>query len=296
MIAPPITDRALWEQWRRSGLGGSDIPIILGLTSWSTPGEIWASKLDTAAPTVVTERMQWGNLLENQIIDEWARRHDLDVPADHRQVRAIDEAHPWRIATIDGHTPDLIIEAKNTSLRPWDEPPAHYVAQVTWQLGNAGADRAVIVALHQGVELVEYPIDFDPELYDLIAARADEFWGHVVAERHPTDALQADPQLIELARGHEALRSARLEYEKKEKAAKATLILWLDGHTEAHVGGQALVTHRSVPRTGLDADALVEAYATATSTDPQTVRDLFTTHTSSPRLNVVAKTLKELTT
>ena len=37
-------NRAEWLNWRRTGLGGSDIAAVLGLSKWRTPWDVWADK------------------------------------------------------------------------------------------------------------------------------------------------------------------------------------------------------------------------------------------------------------
>jgi predicted phage-related endonuclease len=46
-------NRADWLEWRRGGIGGSDVAAILGVSPWRTEFDVWASKV---APDVVPER------------------------------------------------------------------------------------------------------------------------------------------------------------------------------------------------------------------------------------------------
>ena len=46
-----MTDREQWLQWRKKGIGASDIPIIMGMTSWSSPTQLWREKRGEATQT-----------------------------------------------------------------------------------------------------------------------------------------------------------------------------------------------------------------------------------------------------
>lgn len=291
-----MDDRDEWLEWRRQGLGGSDIPIILGLTSWGSPGEVWASKVDPEHPGIVaTERMQWGNILENIVIDEWARRHDIDPETIKRQVRVEHAEHPWRRATLDGLRDAVVVEAKNTSERPWDTLPEHYRAQNLWQIGNTpGATEGVVIALHQGIELVEYPVEFDADLYERLAGFAAKFWQNVLDRRHPNDAIEATETIKARAIHFADLRERRLALAKEEDAAKAELLLALDGHPEAHVNGAPLVTDKTTDSGQLDTAALIEAHARLTRSDAETVKSMYLKPKPTRRVNVVAKTLEQI--
>ena len=38
------SERAEWLDWRRGGIGSSDIAAIIGLSPWATPYSVWAEK------------------------------------------------------------------------------------------------------------------------------------------------------------------------------------------------------------------------------------------------------------
>lgn len=286
-------DRDAWLAWRRQGIGGSDIPVIAGYSTWTSPADIWADKLGIADERPITERMRWGQVLEDPALDEWAKEEDIEIVA--RQPRVHDPDHPWRRVTPDRLTPDTAIDGKVTSQAPWpDGPPMGYVAQVTWQMGLAERERGQLVVLHQGVEQRTYDIPWSAKFFAALCAKADEFWQHVLDGRHPTDAIEADARIIDLARQLDQTGTERRALEKEEDRLKAELRLALAGHPSAHIGGKDIVTDRTSDRAGLDTTALIDAYAALTDTDPDTVRQVFATSTPSRTLRTT-KHLKELT-
>ena len=147
-----------WLTERRSGIGGSDIAGIAGISPWASPWSVWASKVGLAAdsaPDEWTPSMRLGTDLE-PVIGEWfTRETGLTVAGEQTLVRHRRIAHHF--ATVDGFVLDSptttslsalgVFEAKYTA-DAWDELPDHYVAQVQWQLhctglaGGLGGDAA----------------------------------------------------------------------------------------------------------------------------------------------------------
>ncbi len=289
--------RLEWLEWRRQGLGGSDIPRILGICpeSWGTPADIWAEKLATTPPEEIpSEPIKWGHKLESLILDDWTGKHG---PETLRNQLAVDPAKPWRRCSLDGVTTDLtqIVEAKNVSAWPWETPPDYYVAQVTWCMGVTGIHKADIHALFRGNTPVTYPVEWDEELFALISERADEWWKtHVVDKRHPTDAIEATPTIIELVNSLAAVSADRLALEKQEAALKKDLACVLDGATAAHINGLNIVELRSVTRSTVDNAAVITELAELTGRTPEEIKRAHTiTSTSNPTVYPVKKNLKK---
>lgn len=71
-IACATESRAEWLRSRKGGIGASDVPIILGATSYGSALEVYAQKCgDEPDPEELeeTEPMLWGKLLEPAIRD-----------------------------------------------------------------------------------------------------------------------------------------------------------------------------------------------------------------------------------
>jgi putative phage-type endonuclease len=67
-----------WLAARRTGIGGSDIAAILGLSPWRTPLDVYRDKVD-GAEQPETEAMRWGRLLEDVIAREYAVRAGVRI-------------------------------------------------------------------------------------------------------------------------------------------------------------------------------------------------------------------------
>lgn len=180
-----MSDRAAWLAERRTGIGSSDIAGILGLSPYTTPFQVWLSKMEELEEDTESEPMRWGRLLESLILDEWERTtgERTDRYGD-RLIRSSD--YPWLLASPDAMTADGIpIDAKVTSDWSWDEPPAHYRLQSLHQQIVVGADHGLIVALHAGRQLETYRVDRDETVAAEIIAASQEFWRLVESGEPP---------------------------------------------------------------------------------------------------------------
>lgn len=257
-------NRSEWLKARRAGVGASDIAAIMGISPWSTPFQVWASKVAEIPEDEGSEQMKWGRILENVILDEWALDHSPVVERG-RLVRSVDV--PIMMATPDGITitphPDsrpAVAEAKNRAEWSWDSIPKHYHAQVQWQLAVTGYEVGYLIVLFAGrhLETFEIKADLDYQVIQLAAALG--FWQLVEAnEPPPTDGadnpLMASlwpyhtEQAIEIGVDaaielYEA-RSADKMASGRRDAAEASIKATLGEADTAVVGQQVIATWRN---------------------------------------------------
>ena len=177
-VASPEKDQKEWLKERTAGIGGSEIAAIMGENHWSSPRQIWMSKIgmfDDKQPTQ-SEAARWGNLLETAVATEWGVRNNrkwIHIPV---IIQSDDE--PWLFANIDGFTlsddEELItgiLEVKTTSaynLSQWEEGPLpyHYICQVNWYCGITGLDQYDLVCLVGGQKLYSYTLPAVKELFE----------------------------------------------------------------------------------------------------------------------------------
>ena len=66
--------REEWLRLRRTGIGASDSPAILGASPWSSGLAVYAEKIDTDAPIEEeSERLMWGHILEPVILERFVK-------------------------------------------------------------------------------------------------------------------------------------------------------------------------------------------------------------------------------
>ena len=200
-------DRTEWLRWRRSGIGGSDIAALLGLSTWSSPYRLWCDKsgiLDNADESE-TDRQRLGKRMESVLELEF---HDATgLTAGHPQTRVVDKNHDWRRATLDalaveGDDVLGVVEFKTDGRFAWpDGPPPNLRAQLIWQMGICGLDHGWLAVLHAGFKFLTYPVEWDADAradWSLMCERADRFWhDHVLAgEPPPVDGSAATARTL----------------------------------------------------------------------------------------------------
>jgi hypothetical protein len=157
-----------WHELRSSGIGGSEVAIICGLSKWESAFTLWAKKTGRIEESFAgSEAMEWGNRLEPVIIDKFAECHPefnvyRDVGTWHHPDRE------WQRANPDGifwNGDELgIIEVKTSQFEDdWrDGVPRYYEAQVQWYLQVFGYNRAFVVALFHGNKYAEFEVLASP--------------------------------------------------------------------------------------------------------------------------------------
>lgn len=192
-------DRTAWLQARRSGIGGSDIAAILGLSKWRTPLEVYQSKRGEAPDQPDNDAMRWGRYLEPAVRQAYADAtgYEVRVPTDMlRHPR-----HEFAVANIDGFVEDRtgrIFEAKTArSGDGWGEPgsdqiPQPYLLQVQWYMEVTALPVADVATLIGGSDFRIYTVEADRELQQMLLDAAAEFWSRVLRGDPPEPVTVAD--------------------------------------------------------------------------------------------------------
>ena len=205
MTALDLTvEQANWLDWRRHGLGGSDIGALLGLSKWQSPWSLWADKLGLLADTETTARQRIGHRMEAVLAAEFRDHTGLYIAGE--QTRCTSKAWPIARCTIDGYVcedpddgePLGIWEAKTDAHFSWpDGPPASYLAQARWNMMVTGTTACWLTVMFAGFRCETFEIlQHQPDV-DLMLDRAREFWQHIeTGEPPPVDASDATTAAI----------------------------------------------------------------------------------------------------
>lgn len=201
-------DRGGWLAARNHGvgIGSSDVAAMVGLSSWSSPFDLYWRLIGGDADEVpVSDAMHWGSRLETVILDEYADRHPAQL-LDRRGLVVAHTDRPWQrcspdaLATIRTTRPDGttgqrtdVVEVKTSGSRDgWggagtDEIPVAYRCQVMWQMDTVGADRAVVPVLFGDSDYREYSVAYDPADAQILRAAAVDLVSRVEHGRcgHP---------------------------------------------------------------------------------------------------------------
>lgn len=195
---------AAWHEERRTGLGGSDMPAILGLCPFGgTPVSVWRQKVGLDRPNMQeTPDMRRGNLLEPIIRDLY--REETGHRVEHSEAILRHPIETWAIAHLDGTifpadddqgtpAPPGVLEIKAPRIRGFlaleeNGVPAHYQAQAQHYMGVTGFQWADFTAWNaECFRLLIVPIKRDQGLIDLMFERGRDFWTRHVLTGIPPD-------------------------------------------------------------------------------------------------------------
>ncbi len=186
---PEITDR-------QQSIGASDAAAALSASPWKSQFQLWAEKTGVAEPPSLddNEAVEWGNLLESTIIEEYSDRNPLrDVYDNEGQYVS---RHPHRLFMTA--TPDAyqvcegrrgVLEIKTAGYWPgkdWEkEPPLHYQIQVQHQLAVTGLEWGTLAVLVAGQKLLWFDVDRDEEFIEQMMVTESWFWTQVLEQIPP---------------------------------------------------------------------------------------------------------------
>ena len=240
------------RQARRLGIGGSDAAAVLGLSKFKTPLQVYLDKIGQAPPREFGEEVEWGNRLEDDVLDAYRDRMGVDVVPG---VFLASDTHKFMLANLDGLASNgRVVEVKMVgyrSMHEWgdegsDFVPTDYLCQAQHYLIVSGAPACDMAVLFGGQRLAIYTIAPDPEFHQLLIEREAEFWRHVET-RTPPPAIAEDARIIhyaypakdepkhlgveeqEAAERYEELGLRIRELERERDGLKASLLQSLSG-------------------------------------------------------------------
>lgn len=192
-----------WLRERRKGIGGSDAAAILGLNKWKSPIQVYMEKIGELDSDVSSEAAYWGQVLEDVVAREFARRTGKKVRNRNAILQHPD--YPWMLANVDrlivGERSGLECKTASEYLKDeWkdDEVPAPYLIQCQHYMAVTGYDAWWIAVLIGGNKFQYKKIERDEEIIQMLIEAEEEFWnGHVVPRIPPEfDGSEASEKLL----------------------------------------------------------------------------------------------------
>jgi putative phage-type endonuclease len=189
---------------RRLGIGGSDIAIILGLSTYKTPYQLYLEKIgESNGDDTQNDLQYWGNQLEEVVRNEYAKRHNVVVETPETLVH---QDYSFLRANIDGfvRANNAVLEVKCASsfaAGQWGESgsdtiPMPYLLQVAHYCAVTNADYADIAVLIGGNDYREYRYLRNAELETYVITTAKQFWDCIQSKTAPEPISQVDLRLM----------------------------------------------------------------------------------------------------
>lgn len=192
-----LTEEELKE--RKNYLGGSDMPIIMGLSNFKTPYVLYLEKKGLLEPEQeMTPQQFWGTMIEPVLKAHFEKDHNVSIFASNGVKHP---KYSFIRGNLDGWIPEYnaVWEAKcsNSFMRHlWGEEgsdviPMEYLVQIATYCSIMNAPRAYLSVLIGGSEYREFIYERNTELESIILESAVTFW----------DCLQnnIEPEAVDLS-------------------------------------------------------------------------------------------------
>ena len=199
------------RQQRMLGIGGSDMPIILGLSRYKTPYQLYLEKKGivstgdemTPVDNKMTNAQEMGNILEPVVRDIFAKSNGVTIETPDTIIHPILN---FMRANIDGYIVewDRVLEIKTSgNINEWGEegsdivPLTHLVqvAHYNIVLPRNDANLATLIG-HYGFWYRQYKYIQDYELEKIILDAGSTFWDCVQKGEPPPPVNQKDLRLM----------------------------------------------------------------------------------------------------
>lgn len=270
-------DRAEWLEIRRSGVGSSDAPNLVGV-GFRTAADVYREKVSPPDPRLpVRGVLRRGIDLEPVAAALYAEVMGVELAAADLERHPV---RPWQLASPDRVRPDgRRVELKTTAGfgGQWGEPgtdevPDGYRVQVQHQMGVKMADSIDLAALDViAWELRVYRIDFDPEFFAWLTDVEARFvrehveprvppapdWerqfhpGYLARVVNPDTSVELGPDVSRLVEQRAALSAVRDEADEEYKRVDARIRALMGGAEVALCPGwrvrQVVIADKVIP-------------------------------------------------
>lgn len=230
-----------WREERRCGLGGSDIAALFysevvqrcGYAPWSTPMEVYDSKVNGIDSFTGNSSTHAGKIFEEPIAQEYARRHPELLVANPLEMVA-NNAMPWMIANPDrvslsqdtGALGGVEIKHVRYADRWANGVPLIYEYQVRWYMAVTGWRTWVVFVCIGGFDFEEFTVTWDEEIENEIVTRAQSFWTDHVVTQSPPSLVVPEMQRLRVEPG----KVVEVTLDEAEMAERSELELELKWH------------------------------------------------------------------
>jgi len=199
-----MTNRADWLEERRKGLGGSDSPVILGVSPWRDQVDLYYDKIGEAPEVEETAPMKRGTALEPIIADIYAKETGRRLRVEPEMLR-----HGCMHANIDraiDSTPGMhlspgVLEIKAPGLHQFGKCkregiPDYYIIQLQHYLAVTGFNwGSFAIFSAERWDLLWFDVDRDEEIISMIRHGCLTFWDHVQS-RTPPKVDKEPPEIL----------------------------------------------------------------------------------------------------
>lgn len=209
-----MDERKEYMEAHATGLGGTDIAAVTGMSPWKNALDVYLGKLGMSERGDMTEPMYWGQYQEEGIRAAYERRTGWRVlrPLEFKEMIPTNDWDSWMgggsvnvmlrhptvdcvVGSPDGLVPDaargLEIKTAGFKTADWgkagsDQIPTWYMLQVAQYMAITGLEQWDVACLFSGNRLEIFTVHRNRELEEQILTAAAWFWNtHIVPHVPP---------------------------------------------------------------------------------------------------------------
>lgn len=185
--------REEWLKWRECGITGSEAPIIMKKSKWTTPLDLFKRRIGLLPPVEMTYPMREGLRLEPIARARYEQLIGFEVPA-----RCL-TSEKWDVARASfdclnedmEHGAEIKCPGKEDHITALcGKIPDHYLFQLVHQMFVANLHTLDYVSYNPKSfpsqhQLTRVVLKRDFKLENALLAEEKIFWGYIVAKSHP---------------------------------------------------------------------------------------------------------------
>lgn len=192
-VEQAANDHEAWEKLRMSGIGGSDVAVIMGYNPWKKPYALYCEKVGLVPPEDLSanEAVEWGTKLEPIVAQKFSEVTGKKLK---RWGTVCNPDAPWQMANFDRLIvgEDCGLECKTANAfkkEEWegDSVPDAYYCQCEWYCFLSGFSGWWIACLIGGQHFeYKYIPRNDAFIQDMLE-KVTDFWENYVLAKVPPD-------------------------------------------------------------------------------------------------------------
>jgi putative phage-type endonuclease len=228
-----------WLEFRKMHVMASDIPVIMGVSPYKTPRQLYDEKMNIGEFQKETASMRYGKNKEADIRESYNKKHGIYF----YPVVAISDEWPWMGASYDGifDEKDIFMEIKCTNGEDHAKAkeniiPEKYKAQIAQQFLVSNFFDAIYLSFHKD-EIIELELSkhfISAEYYIEIIEKGKEFYQRMLNFDPPPlidrDIVKNNSDIWHNSiHYHQKMKMLKKEYEEKEREALEELIKLSEG-------------------------------------------------------------------
>lgn len=170
-----------WHELRKTKIGASDAPIIMGVSKWRSPYALWKEKSNLGESQADNSAMRRGREMEPIILDHACKQLEMLFTP---QV-CLSKHHSWMMASLDGlsHCGKIGLEIKcagrtDHQIAMDNQVPEHYWPQLQHQLVCAELDEVIYYSFNDGDARV-VRVQRDEEYIAKLLDAEQDFWRRI---------------------------------------------------------------------------------------------------------------------